>query len=58
MTSNFIQLNIIGYNAYIQFNLCVTLKKLTRQTFYNDPDQNKFFELLPRLRNGDSTIDE
>jgi len=51
------QLSIAGFLAYKAFNVVIKLENVMRQSNENkDPDQAKFMELLPRLRNGTSTI--
>ena len=48
-----------GFVAYKQFKLVVMLEAVMRQTNDdNDLDQARFMELIPRLRNGESTIDD
>ena len=53
------QLNISGYNLYIQFKVVIELVQTMRQQNENDDaDQKHFIELLQRTRNGDNTIDD
>jgi hypothetical protein len=48
-----------GFLSYQKFQIVVTLESLMRQeNSSNDLDQKHFIELLPRLRNGTSTIDD
>lgn len=47
-----------GFEAYRQFNIIVRLDKLMRQEKDGNELQNKFIELLPRLRNGESTQED
>ena len=50
-------LAIAGYLAYKKFDIVITLEAVMRQqNLDNDPDQAHFMDLLPRLRNGTSTI--
>jgi hypothetical protein len=53
------QLSIAGFEAYQQFNVVVRLEQVMRQlNLENDPEQQKFLELLPRARNGENTVDD
>lgn len=48
-----------GFAAYKNFNLVVMLEAVMRQTNdENDPEQAQFMKLIPRLRNGESTLDD
>lgn len=48
-----------GYLAYNQFKIVITLEAVMRQqNLDNDQQQAHFIELLPRLRDGTSTIDD
>ena len=48
---------IAGLQAYRKFDVVITLEAVMRQqNLENDPDQAHFMDLLPRLRNGTSTI--
>jgi hypothetical protein len=48
-----------GYVAYQKFDAVITLEALMRQNNpLNDSRQAHFIELLPRLRNGTSTIED
>ncbi len=51
-------MNIGGYQLYRSFTNVVHLTQLMRQVDDGDEDQRKFIDLLPRLRNGDCTIDD
>ncbi len=52
-------LGIQGYLAYQQFDKVIVLESVMRQTNEdNDPQQAHFIELLPRLRNGESTKED
>lgn len=48
-----------GFEAYKMFKTAVKFKKMVRQqNLTNCPKQQKFIELLARLRNGESTVDD
>lgn len=48
-----------GNLAYKKFEIVISLEAMMRQqNLDNDEDQAKFIDLLPRLRNGTSTIDD
>ena len=50
-------LNINGFNAYRQFTVVVKLEQVMRQEVdLENPDQKHFIEMIPRFRNGDSTL--
>jgi hypothetical protein len=50
-------LAISGYLAYKKFKIVITLEAMMRQqNLNNDPQQAHFMELLPRLRDGTSTL--
>ena len=50
-------MSIAGLQAYRKFEVVVTLEAVMRQqNLENDPNQAHFMDLLPRLRNGTSTI--
>ncbi len=52
-------LNLAGGLAYGQFEIVVKLETVMRQQVQGeDADQKLFMELLPRLRNGDCTIED
>ena len=52
-------LAMAGYLAYRKFQIVITLEAIMRQqNSDNDPNQKKFIELLPRLRNGTSTKED
>jgi hypothetical protein len=53
------QMSIAGFLAYKAFKIVIQLQVAMRQlNENNDPDQAQFIELLPRLRNGTSTIND
>jgi len=46
-----------GYLAYKQFEIVVMLESVMRQqNIENDPLQAQFIDLIPRIRNGESTL--
>jgi ATP-dependent exoDNAse (exonuclease V) alpha subunit len=48
-----------GYIAYQKFKTVITLEAVMRQqNLENDQNQAKFLELLPRLRDGSSTVED
>jgi len=53
-----VPINIVGLHLYKSFTKVVQLTELMRQLDDGDEDQQKFIALLPRLRNGDSTLDD
>ncbi|XP_011407700.1 PREDICTED: uncharacterized protein LOC105314949 [Amphimedon queenslandica] len=46
-----------GYRAYSQFETAFTLTQVMRQSG-QDPDQIRFWDILMRLRNGDTTMED
>ena len=53
------QIALAGFLAYKAFNVVIQLETAMRQlNENNDPEQAQFIELLPRLRNGTSTISD
>lgn len=57
--SNSTELAISGYEAYRSFNIVVELSQMIRQQNLNNcPKQQHFIELLTRLRNAESTIQD
>ena len=46
-----------GYRAYSQFETAFTLTQVIRQSG-QDPDQTRFRDILMRLRNGDTTMED
>jgi hypothetical protein len=57
MEKNLILILIIahGYNCYQEFKTVICLEVVVRQQMNLDPDQKKFIELFPRVRNGQIT---
>ena len=51
-------LSIEDFSAYQQFSSVIKLTQVMRQQNNGDEYQQKFIELLPRLRNGDSTYND
>ena len=47
-----------GYNCYREFKTVICLEVVVRQQMNLDPEQKKFIELLPRVRNGLITEDD